>query len=227
MTLRIAALALCALLSAGPSSAQPAAATAQTVFISPCGQPFRAPVGGASPVVTWFAKIDLNADGLLDRDEFRAEAAAFFKVLDQDANGAIGSTEVTRYERVIAPEIVGVFVLGAVAGAPGLILAQTPMANSMELPSTIDRGFGGRLSPRGGARMVLEGAAPYGLLGDTEPVSGADLDVDGRILLDEFLRTSDRRFARLDTDGDGKLRPQDLPLTLEEQRGQGRSRPRS
>lgn len=225
MTHRLIAFSLCVAMGTATAAAQPAPAKSgtRTLFISPCGEPFRAVAGERNPVLAWFSKADLNADGALDRAEFRADAAAFFKVLDQNGDGKIAGAEIGRYERVIAPEVISGFAVGAIDPPVRLMLAQFA---EVDLATQVDNGFGGRLAapiPKG-YRGSLEGAAPYGLLADAEPVTMADLDVDGRISLDEFIKTSDRRFARLDKDGDGKIRLQDLPPTLEEQRMRGRNR---
>ena len=219
---RLVGLTLCLALSAASTAAQPlrrpAAADRQpgeaSVFISPCGQPFRAGPGERNPLLNWFAKADLNGDGLLDRDEFRADASAFFKVLDENGDGVISGFEVSRYEHTIAPEVLGGFTMGMRTGGAQLILAQDSL---QDIPATTVYDDG-RIAQAHPIRRSVEGAAPYGLLGDIEPVSAADLDLDGRVTLAEFLKTSDRRFARLDTKGAGKLALNDLPLTLQEEK---------
>jgi Ca2+-binding EF-hand superfamily protein len=60
----------------------------------------------------------------------------------------------------------------------------------------------------------MEGAAAYTLLREAEPLMAADTDLDGRITKEEFLAAADRRFARLDKRGDGKLTLDELPRTV-------------
>src|SRR5579864_5788316 len=61
------------------------------VFISPCGQPFRAPERAPYPVVNWFKQANKAADGKLTKAEFVADAAAFFDSLDSRHQGVLDS----------------------------------------------------------------------------------------------------------------------------------------
>ena len=97
---------------AGPSTALAARETDEgeaipNVFISPCGKPFRARIGAPYPVADWFKQADTDHDGKLERAEFVADAAAFFKYLDLNGDGVISPTEVAIYEHRIAPEVLG------------------------------------------------------------------------------------------------------------------------
>ena len=56
--------------SAGAAQVQPVKPVApaarsvdEQVFIAPSGKPFRAPLGQAYPIATWFAEADRNHDG--------------------------------------------------------------------------------------------------------------------------------------------------------------------
>ncbi len=69
-----------------------------------------------------------------------------------------------------------------------------------------------------------QGAAPYGLLGEREPVASADLDLNSRITLANFKTKAAQRFVRLDADGKGYLLLQDLPKTPAQQAGGRRGR---
>jgi hypothetical protein len=110
---RTSAAALCAALLATPLLATPVLAQSQgeapgrltQLFISPCGEPFRAVAKAPYPVAAWFARADKNGDGAIDRAEFRADADAFFDVLDVNHDGVISGFEVSRYEHLIVPEI--------------------------------------------------------------------------------------------------------------------------
>jgi hypothetical protein len=185
------------------------------VFISPCGKPFRARIDQPYPVVVWFKEADKNGDGKLDRDEFLADAEAFFNVLDVNGDGKIDSREVSRYEHTIAPEVLGLRVaVSDVRGSHGLyggrlwrvqsIQGNAPIAPSAEPeeprpPHDIDE--------------TGEGASPYGFFAEPEPVMAADEDLNGRIRKAAFLRLAARHFDRLDTDESGYLTLAKLPKT--------------
>jgi Ca2+-binding EF-hand superfamily protein len=83
---------------------QPGVAPAR-VFISPSGEPFRPDAAAPDGFEAWFAQVDANHDGRIDRAEFRADAAQFFKHLDTDGDGVIDGFEVAAYERTVAPEL--------------------------------------------------------------------------------------------------------------------------
>jgi hypothetical protein len=68
---------------------------------------------------------------------------------------------------------------------------------------------------------MMEGAAPYSLLAEPQPVMGADADFNRRISKDEALKAAKARFALLDVDKDGVLRLDTLPKTP----SQARNRP--
>jgi hypothetical protein len=175
-----------------------------SLFISPCGQPFRSTPGEADPVDIWFAQVDKNHDGRIDRGEFRADAAAFFRVLDRNHDGVIDSFEVAAYERQMVPEILGGY-RGPPEGGGGSGQGQGRGGR---------HGGGGRASS-GAANpaTVLQGAAPFELIPSPEPVSAADMNLDGRITLAEFLAAADRRFDLLDNKQQGFLTAADLPKT--------------
>ena len=176
---------------------------AATLFISPAGQPFRAAPGDPYPVVQWFAQADKDKDGKIDRAEFRADAEAFFRVLDENHDGVIDGFEVSDYEQKVAPEISGAY--GAASGF-------SSGGGHRRRGGSGDRSGGGR-GPSADSDAVLQGAAVYGLLNEPEPVSAADLNLDSRITLAEFLLMADRRFDLLDTKHQGYLTLADLPKT--------------
>jgi hypothetical protein len=178
-----------------------------SLFVSPAGEPFRAGPGEPYPVGVWFAKADANHDGKLTRDEFRADFARFFKVLDENHNGSLDGVETQHYEQVIAPEVLP-RLAQIQGGFPG------------------ERGSGAerRLAepPRGRKGQSYDGAPAYSLLNVSEPVASADADFDGKITLEEFLQAADRRFDQLDKDKNGYLTLQGLPQTPEQIAVEGR-----
>jgi len=136
------------------------------LFISPAGEPFRAPPGVPYPVKAWFDGADANHDGALSRDEFVADSLRFFAMVDTDKNGVVDGFEVSNYETRIAPEIVGL-------PAPGASTRRGPMGQGpgggMGGPPD---GGGDDMAPRRRQQgtNVLQGAALFGLIAEPEPV---------------------------------------------------------
>jgi hypothetical protein len=184
------------------------------IFISPMGKPFRARFGEPYPVVVWFAQADTNHDGRLTREEFRADAEAFFRTLDINHDGVIDGSEVENYEQNVAPEILP--QIGRLRGDEG-------MDSRLDLgdPHNTDRQRGDSRG-RGGSQNRParpqrgepdQGAALFSLLNQPEPVSAADMDFNGRISLAEFLAAADRRFDHIDKAQQGYLTLASLPKT--------------
>lgn len=171
----------------------------QQLFISPAGEPFRAIAPAPYPVAAWFAAADLNHDAALSRDEFIADAERFFTRLDTDKDGVVDGFEVSAYETRIAPEI----LLGSAFQA-----GDGPRGGPRGGPGRGRASRGG--GPTGGG---LQGAAPYALLAEPQPVMGADGDFNRRISRAEAVKAARSRFALLDTDADQLLRVEDLPRT--------------
>lgn len=168
------------------------------LFISPAGQPFRAPGGQPYPVAAWFAQADANHDGRLSRDEFRADADAWFKTLDVNGDGQISMPEATRWEEELVPEV-----------------------------SRVGAGMSGALGGRAGGRNTvdtrMQGAAAYSLINEPHPIRGADADFSFAVSRAEWRAASDRRFALLDVDADGVIRLSDLrPTPVQAMAGGGK-----
>jgi hypothetical protein len=160
------------------------------LFISPSGQPFRAPGEQPYPSAAWFAAADKDRDGRLTAAEFRADAEAWFKVVDADSDGALSMPEATtRWEEELVPEMSRVGITGGLRRPEG--------------------GFRGRneLGVRG------QGAAIFSLIVEPHPLRGADADFDFTVTAREWRAATDRRFALLDTDCDGAVLAAELPRT--------------
>jgi len=213
------------------------------VFFSPHGRPYRAPDGAAYPVADWFKDADRKGDGKIDRDAFIADAAAFFDVLDVDGDGALDAAEIAVYEHEIAPEVLGmrvrVYANGPTPSGPRAPRLWRAQYDPMEGPISEDSRNNGGLSgnpghgrwgdqdhggvlpqdvrpntpgaPSSGADLA--GAAPYGLLGEPEPVTAADPGylLSGRVKKDAFLAHAGDNFSRLDRGRAGYLTLASLP----------------
>ena len=173
------------------------------LFLSPSGEPYR----GADGRAAWFAQADADHDGALTRPELQADAERFFKVVDQDADGVIVDRENRRYESEIAPEITRMaFDRGprdALGAGPG------------EGPP------GDRPRKRGGAPGGAQGAARWSPINEPQPIRGADLNLDYRVTAEEWRKATDRRFSRLDRNGDDRITSDELGPPGDD-RGEGR-----
>ena len=179
-----------------------------SLFISPMGQPFHAAPGEPYPVAKWFAQVNKAGDGKLTRAEFRADAEAFFHVLDENHDGVIDGFEVNDYEQNVVPEIMGAYAGGGSSSSGGRGGRGGGMGGSGHRgPPEAAKG------PSAGANAVLQGAAVYGLLNEPEPLTATDLNLDGHITLAEFLASADRRFEKLDPKQLGYLTLDTLPKT--------------
>ncbi len=198
-------------------------------FLSPMGQPFRAPEGEPYPVAAWFAAADTDHDGKLTRAEFRADALAFFKVLDTNGDGVIDAEEIDHYELDVAPEVRSEGSLGVSSGGPGGLGGGGGhhggrhgggagggggQSGGFDDGQAALGGEGDEVKPRVeryGERPM--GGGRFGLLNIPEPVVGADTDLNRRITRKEFAESADRRFALLDPDDTGELTLATLPRT--------------
>ncbi len=211
LTRRQLGFASLALLGAWGAAAEEDDDGVPNVFISPHGEPFRAGRNDPYPVSTWFSKADRNGDGKLDRPEFVADADRFFKTLDINGDGVLGHREVALYENNIAPEILGARFQASAGQGGRLWLAQ------IHSPEPIDPGGDGPDTYAPPHREHLDesgqGAAPYSLFAEPEPILTADFNVDGVIRKENFLKLADMHFDALDTDKKHYITLSQLPRT--------------
>jgi hypothetical protein len=215
-------------LVAVPSLAQDDDDGPGNVFISPCGQPFRAPPGAPYPVATWFKQADKNGDGKLDHAEFMADADAFFDSLDLRHEKVLDGFDIQVYERRIAPEVLGLKVSVSASLSPRpvrdgarLWLAQSSPevgVTTSEPPDYLTPDSPHQLDETG------QGASPYSFFQEPEPVTAADFDLRGFITKANFLKLADMHFHDLDTEGVGYLTLDKLPKTAAQKLAERRAR---
>jgi hypothetical protein len=208
------------LLAPGLVRAQALVGPPGNVFISPCGQPFRAKMDAPYPVIDWFKQVDKNADGKIDHAEFTADSEAFFHVLDVNHDGFLSPYEVNNYETKICPEVLGGRVDVShpdLSDRPRLWLAQYGGqggpggghgggAPPMQAPPS--------QSPRTPAGVEsTQGASPFSFFDEPEPVAAADVRFRGIISKADFLHLSDTHFDALDVGSRGFLTFDRLPRT--------------
>lgn len=193
------------------------------LFISPMGEPFRGD-GTRDMVAAWFNGADLDRNGRLNLAEFTADAARFFKTLDQDHDGQIASAEIQHYELDVVPEASGADM--DEGGFGGSHFGRRGGRSGGGQHFQDDGGMGGadeaQESPSGDSRprrQVLEGASRFGILDIPEPVVSADTDFDGRVTWNEFETAARQRFDLLDSNKDGVLTLDEFPkLTVQRSR---------
>ena len=174
------------------------------LFLSPSGEPFHASPAAPDPLKTWFDQADANHDGVIDRAEFRADAVRFFKLLDENHDGIIDGFEVADYEAKVVPELSDE-ALGRMGGGPGGAPGADQGGGQAGSGHRSGRDHG---QPPAGAPDAHGAPRQSGisqLIGEPEPVSGADFNFDSHITLDEWMRATDQRFDILDQTKSGKL----------------------
>jgi hypothetical protein len=186
-----------------PDPGAPPPPAYRRLFISPMGEPFRGK-GNEDQVARWFRGADIDQNGRLTLSEFVADAARFFKTLDQDHDGQIAGPEIDHFEYDIAPEMSG---LRSDTGGDSAAPHEQPRE-----PPRHHRGKpgGGRSEP-GGFDPMMQGAARYGILDIPEPVTSADSDFNGRVSWQEYQTAVTLRFGLLDTNKDSALELSELP----------------
>jgi Ca2+-binding EF-hand superfamily protein len=193
---------------AGPASAgppPPKPPPTPQLFLSPSGEPFRLGPTDPDPLKAWFDQADTAHQGYLDRSEFRADAARYFKTLDENRDGVIDGFEVADYEHKIVPELT-LIAEGRYSGQPGERETHSSEPQQRhrhgQPPQSAADSDAATPTPshvKPPSRVIAQ------LIDEPEPVSGADLNMDSHITLAEWMRAADDRFDLLDSAHTGRL----------------------
>ena len=192
--------ALIVIASAAAIAASPASAK---VYMSLMGEPFRTNEAGEDPFDQWFKLADQDGDATVSRLEFRGDAEAFFAALDTNADKVIDADEMRDYEHL----------------APGRTRAAG--GGAAEMSSARPKAKSSAPVEKGQVALVTSGNVPSATrihVADRrinassvpQPVAMADLNLDRRVTLDEFVKTASKRFTNNDSDQDGRLTRKEL-----------------
>jgi hypothetical protein len=173
------------------------------VYLSLMGEPFRENASGEDPFDQWFKLADQDGDRGVSRIELRADAEAFFGLLDTNGDKVIDGDEMAQYEQ-LAPGR----TRAAGGGAPEVSSARpTPKSSAPVGKGQVAIATSGNV-PSATRIHVADGSVNFSEV--PQPVAMADLNLDRRVTLEEFLKTAGRRFTNYDVDQDGKLTRKEL-----------------
>jgi hypothetical protein len=174
-----------------------------SVYLSLMGEPFRANESRVDPFDQWFKLADQDGDGMISRLEFRGDAAAFFATLDADGDKVIDGDEMAEYEQMAPGKT------RAAGGGGPTLSSRRPEAR----PSApVEQGQAAIVSSGKvpSATRIHAGDGRINFSEVPQPVAMADLNLDRRVTLDEFMKTASKRFANYDVDQDGRLSRNEL-----------------
>ena len=188
--------------SASCLAAAPALAKSN-VYMSLMGEPFRTNEAGEDPFDQWSKLADQDGDGSISRLEFRADAETFFASLDTNDDKVIDADEMAEYER-LAP--------GRTRAAGGGAQEASSSRPQPKPSAPVEKGQVAIVSSGNvpSATRIHPGGGPINFSEVPQPVAMADLNLDRRVTLDEFVKTASRRFSNYDVDQDGRLTRKEL-----------------
>jgi Ca2+-binding EF-hand superfamily protein len=180
-----------------------AAAAKSSVYISLMGEPFRINAACEDTFDQWFGLADRDGDGGISRVELRGDAEAFFTALDTNADKVIDADEMAAYERD-AP--------GRTRAAGGIAAPASSSRPTPKSSAPVEEGQVAIVTSNApSATRVHPGQSPkVNAANVPQPVAMADLNLDRRVTLEEFLKTAGKRFVNYDVDQDGRLTRKEL-----------------
>jgi hypothetical protein len=189
-------IALSVLLAAcGGSHKDPGIAAARLIY-SPNGEPLSGGLLGhpscAEALAGWFDRLDTDRRGAIDLDRYLADARGQFAAMDLDKQGAVTADVLTRYRAPYNSD-----------ARPETAASATESSN--RVPRSGEgahrqgqSGTGSRAAASGNDRGHSSDEEP-------DPVMAADVQLQFKVTLSDFIAYEQRRFAELNAKHDGRL----------------------
>ncbi|MDB5364166.1 MAG: hypothetical protein JWM77_93 [Rhodospirillales bacterium] len=182
-------------------------------------------------MVGWFARVDTNHDGAIDKAEFMADARRWFAEMDQDKSGSVTAGELAnvRERKVPLPP-----------PPPRRPDSDSSSTSSSSSDGRMRQRFGDRLNAgegqMGGGQMgggqMGSGSARRdrppsdlpdrpksglrnGVAGEPDPVMAADTNLDFKVTKLEWETYVESNFDELDRNHDGRLSPDEVASSCE------------
>ncbi|MDR3441130.1 hypothetical protein [Telmatospirillum sp.] len=186
----MAALSVATVLFGCQGTPPPSRGGIQPILFSPNAEPLTGgPLGHAKcedALSAWFLRIDGNHDGIIDRDEFLADAGRQFERMDIHRAGYVTAADLSEYRAPYEGPQDGT---GPDGGSPDAM-----------------QGERGRRPPGGGPGGASR-VQTRGPLVDTraDPVMSADKTLSFKVTRADFLAQANDVFATLDLQHDGRI----------------------
>jgi hypothetical protein len=173
-----------------------AAKAAARLIYSPNGEPLTGgPLGHPSceeVLARWFDRLDVDRRGTIDRDQYLADARRQFTAMDLDKQGAITADELSRYR---AP-------YDSVSRSE---TAATATESSSRAPRPGQGGHRQGQSNTGPRASVPGGPRGHSPDEEPDPVMAADVHLQFKVTLPDFVAYADGKFVELNGKHDGRL----------------------
>lgn len=148
----------------------------------------------------WFAKIDKNGDGVIDRSEFDASRQSMFTGIDANGDKQISADEWKAAQEKMHQRMHDAMAKKAEQNATA--------DKTTSDKTTADKATGDKTADATGdkTKQRQEHAAER----SQKWFERMDTNKDGQISASEWQAAGDQRFARMDTDKDGKVSPDEM-----------------